>query len=183
MAGYRYDPRMKRPGSHQQIAALLLSAAVLGACSGSVSIGSSDTLDTAKLEKAIRKEVDDKLPIRIGAVTCPDDIKIDEGEIFSCQVVIDDQELEIEVEQTDDAGNVDFHAVEAVLDIDQASEFVENYATDQLGTAASANCGEGRVLILEPGRTFQCNVSDGNDVTTATVTVKDVDGNVSVELD
>ena len=174
---------MNRFAIPARAAVLVALSVALGACSASVSVGGSNTLDTAKLKKAIRTEVDDKLPIRIGQVTCPEDVKVDEGDIFSCEVAIDDDSLEIEVEQTDDEGNVDFRAVEAVIDVDQATEFVEGFASDQLGTSISANCGETRVLILEPGQTFQCNVTDGTKMGTATVTVKDVDGNVSAVLD
>ena len=164
------------------IAGAALCASLLSACSGSISVGNARALDSTKLEKAIRKEVEAKLPIRIGTVSCPNEVKIAEGDVFACLVEIDNQQLEIEVTQTDDDGNVDFEAVEAVLDVGQATDFVEDYATKQAGRATSANCGESRVLILEPGRTFMCNVTDGTNTGTATVTVKDVDGNVSVKL-
>lgn len=95
------------------IAAGLLAAASLSACSGSTSVSTSTTLDTAKLEATLPGELQSQLELSAEpTVTCPDDVEMKQGNNFTCTAELDGETVDIAVTQTDDQGNVNWELVQ-----------------------------------------------------------------------
>lgn len=67
------------------------------------------TLDTSRVERAIRKSIKDQRSVA-AKVTCPSDIEQAKGVNFVCVVTTDAGQTEFAVLQVDDAGNVTYTA-------------------------------------------------------------------------
>jgi hypothetical protein len=94
-------------GVRRAVAAASLVLA-LGGCS--VSVG-GDTLDSAGLEEEIRKELAKQVTGEID-VSCPEDVKMKEGDTFQCTATADDGSTrQVQVTQKDGDGNVRFELV------------------------------------------------------------------------
>jgi hypothetical protein len=141
------------------------------------------TLDQNVLAQAITTNLADTLgegtPVE---VSCPAGVAIEEGATSTCSAVLDGQQLEFTVTQSDAEGNVDFAATAAVLDVVKLqTQTAEQYGA-QKGGVWTADCGAvGRSFLVQPvGASFGCTfTSDGGDTTPFTVVVKDLDGNIT----
>jgi hypothetical protein len=82
----------------------LVAAAFLSACS--FSFGSSN-LNTDKLETEVKNGIENQLDLTGITVTCPDDVKIEKDNNFTCTAE-DDQGTSrtVNVTQDDDEGNI-----------------------------------------------------------------------------
>ena len=90
-----------------------LLATALAGCSGSVSVGGSN-LDIDKLETTVATEMQTQLNLSgTPAVTCPDPVPIEQGNVFTCTAELDGDSVDVEVTQTDDQGNVTWQTVDA----------------------------------------------------------------------
>jgi hypothetical protein len=156
---------------------------MLGGCSASVSIGDDDALDTDKAERTIREELERTYGTSTEAVDCPER-EAKQGDVFDCTARIEGQPLRVRVTQKDDDGNVRFEATQAVLDLQKASGEIERAIREQTGIPVRVECGPQRLLIRDPGSTFDCQATavSGGASRRVAVTVKDIDGNVGFEL-
>ncbi|MEZ5169350.1 MAG: DUF4333 domain-containing protein [Acidimicrobiia bacterium] len=141
-------------------------------------------LDLDKAEETMTENLQGNNPgVSVERVTCPNDVVVEKGGQFTCSTVIDGQDLEITVTQTDDQGKVDFSFSDAVVPVDDIESFlVEEYRKQ--GTRAVAFCAEEgqQVLVTPKGSTIEClvQIPDG-DGTTAVVTVKE-DGSLTIDF-
>jgi Domain of unknown function (DUF4333) len=165
--------------------ALLIApvVAVLAACSGSVSIGSSDTLDTAKLETKLEEAATALLPgFAVTNPTCPADVKMVQGGTFSCTVDVAGQPLRFDVTQDDDEGNVSYAKAQAVLDVAKLQLVLVDQIKAQTDLDVTVTCPGDAVLVRDVGATFECAVTRADGATSpAVVTVDDLAGNISFE--
>jgi hypothetical protein len=160
--------------------AAAIALVLLAACSASVSVGTGKKLDTDKAEASIRKMFG-STPVE--AVTCPKrDVK--EGDVFECTARVDGQPVRVKVTQNDDQGNVSLDRVDAILDLSQATAFVEGQVLTATGSAVKADCGPGQYLVKEPGEEVECAITpaSGGAGGRAILTVDDVDGNVTMRV-
>lgn len=157
----------------------------------SFSIGGGDTLNSEKLQKAVEAEIVKVVPNSTAAVTCPGDVKAEAGATFNCTAVVNGQNATIVVTQKDADGNVNFESQQAFLFQDKAQTAVTNYITEKVPGTWSTTCempgAQGGVYVATPGGTFTCQVTGTTAAGekqsgTATVTVDDNQGNVSIQV-
>jgi hypothetical protein len=75
--------------------------------------GCSSSLDIDKLESTIASEMQTQLNLPAQpTVTCPDDVAIESGNVFTCTAELDGDSVDVKVTQTDDQGNVTWETVQ-----------------------------------------------------------------------
>jgi hypothetical protein len=141
------------------------------------------TLDQNVLAEAITTNLSDTLgPGTALSVSCPAGVAIKAGATSTCSAVLDGQQLEFTVTQSDAEGNVDFAASAAVLDVVKLQTQTAQQYGAQKGGTWTADCGaSGRAFLVQPvGASFGCTFTgDSGDTTPFTVVVKDLDGNIT----
>lgn len=91
-----------------RIAGLACAPVILLAFAGCSFSTGGDTLDTNKLESEVVKGIKAQLNIDV-TVSCPDDVKIEQGDVFECQAEsADGNTAPVVVTQKDGDGNVDW---------------------------------------------------------------------------
>ncbi len=146
-------------------------------------------LDQNKLAAAIlgtlRTRLGDEVTV---AATCPADVALEKGATSRCGATIEGQLLVYTVTQTDGEGGVDFAPASAVIDIRALEGRAAQQYAGQLGGSWTADCDTGArehdYLVRGVGSKIGCafTSSDGTS-TTFRVTVNDLDGNVSWQVD
>jgi len=162
----------------------LLFVSVLG-IGGVLAAGCSDEIDDSKLEDSIMEQAEEAFEgYEIGAVDCPEDVKLEEGDQFDCDLEIEDATLTIEVTQENDEGDVSIDQVEALISVEKVVEVITSGLAEQSGLEVSVDCGDDTLLAVDPGDDFECAAEavDGSDSATVNVTVVDVDGNIEWQI-
>lgn len=96
--------------------ACALSLATAG-CNLSLSFGG---LDTAGLEEEILAGLESEMGVDLDRAECPDSVEPRQGDVFVCRVHAADGSVgTVEVEQTDDQGNVTWELTEVLAPEDQ----------------------------------------------------------------
>jgi hypothetical protein len=89
----------------------LPAALALVAAAGVAGCGEAQ-LDTDRAESAIRTGITRQTGVKIDSVRCPDDVKAQRGDTFSCEAVASNgQRARVEVTQRDDEGSVSWRLV------------------------------------------------------------------------
>jgi hypothetical protein len=89
-------------------------ARAIGACFlALVAVGCTRTLDTGGLETQIQNLLAERGGPKASQVSCPDGIKVQQGESFDCTATGNGSTWTIRVTQTDDRGNVNIEIVNA----------------------------------------------------------------------
>ncbi|MEO6989368.1 MAG: hypothetical protein ABI239_12065 [Aquihabitans sp.] len=169
MAGHRLNPWSGR-------AALVVGAlAILAACSSD-----GDQLDQAATERAIEEAVEGDLPVAVAGVYCPDVMPHGEGLTVRCEAALTDEvgSVGLEVEQMPD-DELDVSLLDAAIDPSEVAEELEKQLLATYLRTFTADCGQGGLKVLPPGRTMSCTVVDENGSRDATVTVVDASGTLS----
>jgi PBP1b-binding outer membrane lipoprotein LpoB len=151
--------------------------------SPSVTEVADGTLDQNVLAEAITTNLTDSLGAGIAlTVVCPPGVAIEQGATSTCSAVLDGQQLEFTVTQADEQGNVDFAANSAVLDVVKLQTQTAQQYGEQKGGVWTADCGAAgkAYLVQSVGATFECTFTAADGATQPyTVTVTDIDGNIS----
>lgn len=137
-----------------------------------------DNLDMERAEAALESEVGRYYGVRVEEVDCPDEVPMEEGGTFDCEVTVAGQQLPIVARQDDGEGNVTFEAAAAVIDVAaKTAELQAAIAEENPGARLRLYCGDQAVMVLDPGATFDC-LMEGPDQPPrrVVVTVEDVDG-------
>lgn len=173
-------------------AASAVSSATASPSSGfSFSIGGGDTLNTEKLQTAVQAEIVKVVPNATADVSCPTGVKAESGATFDCTATVNGQQATIKVTQKDADGNVNFESQQAFLFQDKAQTAVTNFVTQKVPgtwqTACDMPGSQGGVYVAAVGSTFTCQISGttaegASQSGTATVTVDDNQGNVSIKV-
>jgi hypothetical protein len=165
------------------VAIVVLSAAgVLPARAGAIEIGFGNNLDMGKLRTAIEDNAKAAYAgFPVGKAICPKSRKIKSGDTFTCTLPVSDGVLTIDVVQKDGRGNIRFSARQAVIDLNKARTFVASEILKQTKVKATVDCGTGKVKVIEPKKVLTCvaTAPDG-DTLKVNLTVKDIDGNVTL---
>lgn len=151
----------------------------LGATGCSVSVGG---LDVAKIQDQIGANLKEAAGSETVSVSCPSDVQRSAGATFDCTAKVGDQTVTYTVTQTDGDGNVTYAAQQALLDLDTIEQTVQTQLAEQISGDWTVSCdgkGSSRILAEAPGATFECDAVGGQQEATITVTVKDVEGNIS----
>lgn len=165
-------------------AATFLAALVVSVAGCSVSGGASAgrMLDTDEAEQRIRQFVESTYDARAQDAACPER-PLEKGDVFQCTARFEEQSLRMTVTQDDDKGNVTINPAQAVIVTQAAEDDIARVLREQLGTTAAVDCGSQRLLVKDPGATFDCQAADPKGATRRViVTVKDTEGNVDYKL-
>jgi hypothetical protein len=159
------------PGRSKFLAVAVMTVAVVGA-SCSDDGGGDDPSD------ALTEIVEQAFPDLDVSADCPTDA----GGRFDCDVTVDSQKVTVPVEEAD--GTVELRA--ALVNVGDVERSIETRYHRDEGGAASAECTDNpsdAVLVEKVGATFTCTVepSSGSQ-SEATVTVENLDGEVSIQL-
>ena len=167
------------------LGALVVILAAVGAIYG----GCNKEISDEKLEKLIvnslRKKLGDKgFPFKTVSAVCPEDVKVEKGNVFTCTATVDDHKLEIRAEQMDDDGSVSWEVtggLEAMAIGYGAQSLVSDYIANNLGVEApTVECP--KKIALEKGGTFECNAMVDEVPLVATVEQQDDKGNVVFKI-
>lgn len=90
------------------VVAVFTSSLLVG-CSASI----NSDLDTDKLQTIIASEMKSQLNLsEEPTVTCPDEVAIEQGNVFSCTAALNGESVQVQVTQDDDQGNVSWEVVQ-----------------------------------------------------------------------
>jgi predicted small secreted protein len=93
------------------IAAPILAALLLAGCQASVGIGER-IVDAEDAETQIADELEEQVGQRPKSIECPDDMKAEEGETYTCVLTAEDgTELDVALTMTDDEGNFEIEVL------------------------------------------------------------------------
>ncbi|MEJ8280780.1 DUF4333 domain-containing protein [Pseudonocardia spirodelae] len=86
------------------IGAVVVAALVLGSLFWTGVLG-SDTLDRTALQAGVNQVLSRDYGLQVGEVACPDDVAVSAGTRFTCQAVVDGEQVEVPVVVTSDQGD------------------------------------------------------------------------------
>jgi hypothetical protein len=158
-----------------------MSAVSLAMLAGFGLTACEKSLDTPKLEAAIKSYSVDTFPgLDVKGVVCPKR-PIKEADTFDCEVTVEDATASFKVTQKDTKGNVHFVVTTALLDRAKLETLIAKDLETSDGSKISVSCGSTKVVSKVPADTFDCALASptlDHDMTVV-VTVKDVNGAVS----
>jgi hypothetical protein len=168
----------------QRVLAAAVLVPVLTACSASVSTGGYDPDDVA--EQVQKAQADATPDLEVTDASCPDDSEPEkEGDTTECTVAIDGVEATYLVtftEVTDDGVKFDIEPAAAIVSVAKTIEAFQDEIEKQGFADVVVDCGEAGVVVQEVGSTFTCDLTAEGTTIEGTVTIEDVDGNVSLEF-
>jgi hypothetical protein len=181
-----------RVSSLATMIALLLAAATLAGCSGTITIGGSDTVDPIRMSASIARLLKEQFPdVRVGGIACPRGVKLTAGRTFQCTADVEGAQLPITVtlrHVDTDKGEYDvsFEPAKALIDTDKVVEELQsNLPVVKFNfepASATVDCGTPQVRVVEVGGTFECTVSKGDARHVVRVVIEDVAGTARFEL-
>ena len=136
------------------------------------------TIDPEKMTTSISEKLG-TAGIPVESLECPDDIALEQGDRFECQLVLEgDKEVTVEVVQKDDEGNVDWQARGLILR-DKLEETIQSQIKSQAEADFTVDCGEDKAIVALKDESFDCVATDAEDRSiTIKVTPTDNFGNV-----
>lgn len=157
----------------RRLAPLLL----LAAC------GSPAVLDVDRTEDRIGARLGQTYHVRIDAVSCPDEVVVEEGTTFRCTARVGDASVAVDVRQSDGDGTLEVEAAAAILsrpeiETDIAATLATEFARDDV----EVTCPGPEVRVEEPEATFTCEAVDGDETKVVEVRVRDARGALAYTL-
>lgn len=154
---------------------LLLLLVLVTACGG------SKRLNTDDVERKIGAAFTEQRKLPVEGVTCPRKRRVKAGDVFTCTLTVAGSKVAFRVRQRG-GGRVSAEATRSIVDLRRAESTIAQTITRQTGSHIRAECGKERVVLKDPGDTFQCIAFDASGEPVAvTVTVKDLVGNISLQ--
>lgn len=152
--------------------------------------GQPGVLDVDRAEERIRAELSDTYGVDFGEVSCPAEVRVEEGGAFVCTATVvggedgDGGEVDVSVVQTDGEGALEIAAEHAVLstpriEADIAETLADRFSRDDV----AVTCDGPGVRVEEPEATFSCDAVDGDEQRTVEVLVRDASGALTYTLD
>lgn len=86
------------------IGAVVVAALVVGALFWAGVLG-SDRLDRTALQAGVNQVLTQDYGLQVGAIACPEDVEVSAGTQFTCQAVVDGEQVEVPVVVTSDQGD------------------------------------------------------------------------------
>ena len=163
----------------RRAALLVVVVVLLAAC------GDDDADPGAEAEDGVAGVVAERLDAEAAdiTVTCPEDLEVEPGLDFTCEVAVQDAEpVDLDLTVADD-GTVELRR--AVI----PTEAAESYLSEQLAPTAEgpvgADCGDEPLLVADVGDELRCEVTRESDgaVRPVVVTVLSLDGSVRYRVE
>jgi len=133
-------------------------------------------IDSKRLENDIEEELEGK-GVKIKRVKCPKR-KIQAGDEFTCEgKTKDGDEFEVEVEQSDNPGDMKWELVGTIV----GQEAVEDMIEGEVPKDTEVDC-DGAIRIMTKGDKFKCDVTVDGDEGELVVKVKSDEGKVEWKI-
>lgn len=118
------------------------------------------TIDEEQVETQLADTTQQIVGVRPTSVTCPDDVRFEQGGVFTCTAELEGKQLRYTVTQVDDKGQLKFIGSGWKVTA-KAEEFVVAAAERAYpGMRFEATCANGdKVVLGEAGTTFPCTVN------------------------
>lgn len=138
-------------------------------------------VSTSQLEKQVEQEFAAQTDIAVQSVTCPQEVEIEAGRAFNCELeTADGKTLPLDVTQQPQ-GKVTWVPNETLVDLEQIERLIQQ-DFQKLDSRVIADCG-GQYRIAVQGDQFLCSVQDAQGETgRINVTVTDTQGNIDWQL-
>jgi hypothetical protein len=150
---------------------VLCAAAVLTV----LATGCSQTLEASDIEREVAAGVDDQQGVEV-EVSCPDDIKAEDGGTFTCTATDSEgTEWDVDVVQQDADGNVEWTM--DVLNLGLVEDQLAPEVSAEVGTDVTIECPEVLVSSAQ-GSTLDCKATDDSGEGVIRITSTDGEGNV-----
>lgn len=160
---------------------VLGSTAVIVGCQ-SASPTAQDLSNIKKAETALQGLYSKQSGVPIESVKCPQNANLKTGGTFECQAVAQGVNFGIQVKMENDQGKFD-SKTSGLLILTKIENLLKKSIKEKANIDVNADCGTKKIRVAKAGDTFTCEVQDSNGQSkTATVTVKDENGNISVKL-
>lgn len=144
------------------VVALLATQAISTTAVGNAPTG---TLEGAKLENYIAKDLSRGLPAVPVEVTCPANVLVEKGRWSTCTASVDGQKLLYRITHTSGRGDLLFKRTKAVIDLNRVQSLVARQVAQQMGGKWRIKCsvaGASRIYVVAVNRSFTCPI-DGKD--------------------
>jgi hypothetical protein len=175
---------VKRP-----VTALVL-ACLLAACGGAgrqrqPAPAGDRLVGTSEVEKLLVSTQKRKSPLlRVGAARCPEQVRLADGERFTCTVEIEGvtAPYQVTLRQVDAArgtGRFALQPARPIIDVTRIVGLIRGKLRPA-GRSATVRCGSAKVRVVEVGATIRCTVSLGGAARKVDAVVKDLDGTVVI---
>ena len=144
------------------------------------------TIDPARIEDAIGRDLKERLPgLRVGGVACPEGIRTVEGATFQCTAEVEGAQAPFrvtvsEVDASEGAFKTDWKPTKVMVEIGQVVKYLKSRLQDQAPNA-TVDCGTAPVRVVEVGGAIECIISEGSNRLVVRGVVKDLDGNMRFE--
>ena len=167
------------------LALLVLLAACGGAERPSPAPDRDELVGTADVERLLVSTQKRKSPkLRVGAASCPDQVRLANGTMFTCTVQIEGvpAPYSVTLRDVDAAGTGGRFALEPakpVIDVTRIVSLIRG-KLQPTARAATVRCGAPKVRVVEIGASIGCTITLGDAVQKVTAVVKDLKGTVVV---
>jgi hypothetical protein len=168
---------------------LVLLAVSLAACGGaerpSPAPSRDELVGTADVERLLVSTQKRKSPgLRVGTASCPDQVRLANGTMFTCTVRIEGVKApySVTLRDVDAAGTGGRFALQPAKPIIDVTRIVSLIRSKLQPTArgAAVRCRAPKVRVVEIGGTIGCTITLGDAVQKVTAVVKDLKGTVVV---
>jgi Domain of unknown function (DUF4333) len=140
------------------------------------------TLDTAGAARQIARNLSRATRLPAPHVHCPRHVDVAVGATFDCTTSLADQPVVVHAVLTDDRGRFQITPGAAIVIVSRAAGAIKaQVERAQAGAPSTVDCGPRPVLVKAPGATFSCTATAGGVSRAITVTVTDLNGDVTFE--
>ncbi len=135
-----------------------------------------------KVETALKGLYSQQTGVPIESVKCPENANLKAGGTFECQAAAQGINFGIQVKMENAQGKFDTKT-SGLLILTKIEELLKKSIKEKANVEVTVDCGSQKLRALKSGDTFTCQVKDTKGQSkTATITVKDEKGNISVKL-
>ncbi len=167
----------------------LLLVALLAGCGGAGKRAAPPARDelvgTGEVERLLVSTQKRKSPgLRVGAASCPDQVRLANGTTFTCTVQIEGARAPYAVTLRDvDAakatGRFALAPAKPIIDVSRIVGLIRGKLRPS-ARGAAVRCGPAKVRVVEVGGSIACTITLGDAVQRVTAVVKDLQGTVVV---
>lgn len=141
---------------------------------------SSDNIK--KVETALKRLYSQQTGVAIESVKCPENANLKAGGAFECQATAQGINFGIQIKMENDQGKFD-SKTSGLLILTKIEDLLRKSIKEKANIEVTVDCGSQKLRPLKSGDAFTCEVKDQKGQSrTATITVKDEQGNISVKL-
>lgn len=142
----------------------------------------SGSSNIQKVETALKGLYSQQTGVPLESVKCPENANLKTGGTFECQAKAQGVNFGIQVKMENDQGKFDTKT-SGLLILTKIEELLKKSIKEKANVEVTVDCGSQKLRALKSGDTFTCQVKDTKGQSkTATITVKDEKGNISVKL-